>query len=164
MRRSVSNRSAMIAALSTMVLAIAAIPVAAQPATESSAQHGFGVIYDRAHEITINGSIQKVVLKSVPGAPGGLHLLVAGAQGLVDAHLGPFMTKEIQAKLQNGTEVQIVGAVEHVRGKSYLLAREVTVGGSTIIVRNERGFLLPQQNSAALALKNKGIAQTGGVQ
>jgi hypothetical protein len=155
MRRSVSSRfTAMIATgLTAVVFAIMTIPLAAQPATEFHPQHGFGPGYDKAHEITINGSIQKVVAKGPQGTPGGLHLLVVASQGSFDTHLGPYLTKGVQAELQSGAEVRIVGAIEKIRGKSYLLAREVTVGGRTIVVRNENGFLLPQ-DPRALPLKN----------
>lgn len=146
MRRRVSAHST---AMIAMLLAIVTIPLAAQPANQSHVQHGIGLGYDKAHEITVNGSIQRAIAITTPGVPSGLHLLVAGSQGVVDAHLGPYMTKEIQEGLHNGATVQIVGAVENVHGKSYLLARQVIVGGQTIVVRSENGFLLRQKPGSA---------------
>jgi hypothetical protein len=167
MRRSVFIRSQRTIAtlFAAALLAILTIPLAAQPATESGAQHGFGPGYDKAHEVTINGSIQKVVAKGPQGTPGGLHLLVSSPQGVLDAHLGPFMTKESQAELQSGAAVRIVGAIESVRGKRYLLAREVTIAGHTIVVRNENGFLLPQDSRALLKNgKASRVSGRGGAQ
>jgi len=164
MRPSVSTLStAMIATLSAVVLlAILTIPLAAQPATESHARQGFG--YDKAHEITINGSVQKVIAKSPQGNPGGLHLLVVAPEGSFDAHLGPYLNKEVQAELQNGASVRIVGAVENVRGKSYLLAREITIGGRTIVVRNENGFLVAPQQPRTTLKNGKTSQVLGGAQ
>jgi hypothetical protein len=169
MRRSVSTRStAMIATLlPALLLAILTIPLAAQAATESRAQHGFGPGYDKAHEVTINGSVQKAFSKRPQGVPGGLHILVLASQGVVDAHLGPFVTKEMQAELQSGAAVRIVGAFQKVHGKSYLLAREMTLGGHTIVLRNQNGVLLPQENSRASSFKGKRAFQpatNGGMQ
>jgi hypothetical protein len=44
-----------------------------------------------------------------------------------------------------GTPVQIVGAMATLNGRDYLLARELTVGGTTITVRSEHGFLRRSQ-------------------
>lgn len=169
MRRSVSTRStAMIATLlPAVVLAILAIPLAAQPVTQSRAQRGFGPVYDKAHEITINGSVQKSFSQRPRGVPGGLHILITSSQGVVDAHLGPFVTKQLQAELQSGAAVQVVGVFERLHGKNYLLAREVTVGSRTIVLRNQNGALLPQQKSRASSSTAKRLFQpegNGGVQ
>lgn len=169
MRRSVSARSTATLAmlLSAALLAIVTIPLAAQPTAESHAQHGFGLGYDKAHEITVNGSIQRVVPSSTPGVPAGLHLLVAGSNGLVDAHLGPYLTKELQAGFQAGAAVRIVGAMQTVRGKNYLLARQVSIDGRTIVVRSENGFLLHQLRPGSVPLKSAKVPlaeRNGGAQ
>src|ERR1700723_19762 len=94
-----------------LLFAILAVPLGAQPAGETHVAQGFGVTYDRAHEITLSGDVQQVVTRHVVGAPGGMHLLVAGPKGLVDALIGPFMSKETKDALHTGTPVQIVGAM-----------------------------------------------------
>ena len=129
--------------LAGLLLAISVVPAAAQITAESHLGRGFGPVYDRAHEITLSGTIQEVVTTRVAGSPAGIHLLVAGLQGVVDAHVGPFLSKDTKESLQAGMPVRIVGAMSSVEGKSYLLARELTVGGSTVTVRTERGILLP---------------------
>lgn len=124
------------------VAAALAVPSNAQAAAESHAQPFLRLGYDKAHEITLNGTIQKVVSHAAVGAPTGLHLLVAGSEGTIDAHLGPYLNKEVQQALHTGMVVQIVGATQRIHGKNYLLAREVVVDGRTITVRSTNGFLL----------------------
>lgn len=126
--------------LTSLLLAALTIQVSAQTAQDSHARTlNFG--YDKAHEITLEGTIQEVISQSIPGTPGGMHLLVAGSQGIVDAHLGPYVTKDTQEALHTGTPVQIVGAMEKVHGKDLLLARQVIFGGRLVTVRTKNGFL-----------------------
>ncbi len=131
--------------LAGLLFAILAVPLGAQPASETRVTHGFGVAYDKAHEITLSGDVQEVVTRHVAGSPGGMHLLVAGPEGLVDAHVGPFLSKEVKDALHTGTPVQIVGVMATLNGRNYLLARELTVGGTTITVRSPHGFLRRSQ-------------------
>ena len=125
-----------------LLLAILAVPLGAQLAPETRATRAVGPVYDAAHEITLNGTIQEVVTKRTAGSPVGMHLLVAGPEGVVDAHVGPYLTKDTQEALHAGLPVQIVGAVEQLHGKSILLARQLIFGGRTVTVRNENGFLV----------------------
>lgn len=136
-----TRRGRMIARLLTgLLLAVSAIPLGAQSGADSRAQQGLG--YDKAHEITLNGTIQEVFSQSIPGSLVGLHLLVATPQGTIDAHLGSYLTKDSQEALQVGASVQIVGAMETLHGKDYLLARQVTFSGRIVKVRSENGFLV----------------------
>lgn len=128
-----------------LLCAILTLPLIAQPAANETAPRIFG--YDKAHEITLNGTVQGIVTKHEAGSPAGLHVLVNGPQGLVDAHLGPYMTKETQEAMKSGTPVQIVGATATIHGKEYLLARQVTFGGRQITVRNEAGFFKQGQSA-----------------
>jgi len=144
MRRSRVTHSIPIAGLIVGLLAILAVPLCAQPASETRTAHGFGPVYDVAREITFDSAIDKVITKHTPGSPAGMHLIVTGPDGnKLDAHLGPFLSKETKDSLQAGTQVRIVGAMTTARGKSYLLARLVTVNNRTITVRSERGELAP---------------------
>lgn len=134
-----------------LLFAILAVPLSASSA--ATPQHPV-VIYDKAHEITITGTVQQAVAKAPKGSPVGLHLMVAGPEGTVDAHLGPYMTKETREALHTGTPVQIVGAIEKTHGKSILLAREVMIGGQTITVRSKSGLLLVQGDKTKHQQKN----------
>jgi hypothetical protein len=125
-----------------LLFASLALLLNAQPAGQSHAQHPLIFGYDKAHEITLNGTIQKVISAGIPGSPVGVHLLVAGSQGTVDAHLGPYLTKETQEAMRAGVPVQIIGAMERLHGKNYLLARQLIFSGRTVTVRSENGLLV----------------------
>jgi hypothetical protein len=149
--------------LSGLLFAILAVPLGAQPASESRLGRGFGPVYDAAHETTVNGTIQKVVTKHTVGSPAGMHLLVAGPQGLVDTHVGPFLSKQTTAALQAGMPVRIVGANVSMHGRNYFLARQLTVGNNTVTIRNEHGLLRPSGRMARPASrKTSRTAQNGG--
>jgi len=150
-----------------LLFAICTLQPSAQTAAAPSAVRPSSLGYDKAHEITVNGVVQEVVVKREAGSPFGLHLLLTGSKGVIDAHLGQFMTKETQESLQAGTPVQIVGAMETIHGKNYLLARQVIFSGRLITVRSENGFLLrpvSPNSRAALADSKLRTVRTGGAQ
>lgn len=153
----------LIAALIAL-LAIVAVPLTAQPADQAQAAKGIGPVYNAAHEITLDGWIQTVVTKHTPGSPAGIHLMVMGPEGLVDAHVGPFLDKEMKSALQEGAPVRIVGAMASLRGNDYLLARQLTVDGRTITVRSEHGLLAPIRSTAHrhAAIKKQSKTQSNG--
>jgi len=128
--------------LSGLLLAAFAAPINAQPASALKSGHGFGFGYDATHEVTINGTVQEVVTKHALGSPAGIHLLVAVPLGMVDAHVGPFLAKDAREALHTGLPIQIVGAVQVLHGRQYLLARQLPFDGRAVTVRNPRGFLL----------------------
>lgn len=133
-----------------VLLLSSAIPLGAQPVNQPHSVRGSIAQFDAAHEVTINGTVQQVTTKRTVGSPAGMHLLVSGAQGLVDAHVGSYLSKNMKEALHTGLPIQIVGAMETVRGKQYLLARQLNYGGQTVTVRNNNGFLLrPAQSSIA---------------
>jgi hypothetical protein len=108
----------------------------------AQAGRGFAAPYDAAHEITLTGNVQEVVTKHVAGSPAGMHLLIDGPQGTVDAHLGPYLAKDTQEALHTGTPVQIVGAMESLHGRQILLARQLVFGGRIVTIRSPHGFLV----------------------
>src|SRR5271166_6512145 len=101
-----------------LLLAISSLQLLAQ-APEHRAGRGLSAAYDPAHETTLVGTIQEVVTKHETGSPAGMHLLVAGAQGVVDAQVGPYLSKETTAAVQTGAAIQIVGATVSLHGKEY---------------------------------------------
>jgi hypothetical protein len=131
--------------LTGLLFAVLAAPLGAQTASESLPGQGFAPTYDAAHEITLHGTIQEVVTRHAVGSPAGMHLLVAGPQGVVDAHVGPFLSSETKAALLTGAPVQIVGAMSSLHGKDYLLARLLTVGGRSVTLRSEHGLLVHER-------------------
>jgi hypothetical protein len=128
--------------LTSLLLATFAYSVDTPASPVSHAAPGFAAPYDAAHEITIAGNVQEVVTKHVAGSPVGMHLLIDGQHGTVDAHLGPYLTKETQEALHLGTPVQVVGAMTTLHGKRILLARQLIFGGRTITIRSPHGFLV----------------------
>jgi len=128
--------------LAGLMFAIVAVPLGAETVPPSRVGRGFGPVYDAAHEITVTGTIQKVITKNVRYSPAGMHLLVAGPQGLVDSHVGAFLNKETKETLHAGTPVELVGAMTSIHGRSYLLVRQLTVGDDTVNVRTKHGALL----------------------
>jgi hypothetical protein len=138
-----------------LLFATIVVPLGARAASVTRSGHGFGPVYDAAHEITLDGTIQEVITKHTAGSPAGVHLMVTGPQGLVNAHIGPFLSKEIKAALVAGMPVKIVGATTTLHGKSYLLARELTIGEKTVTVRSVRGILMPPRSDAARARTKK---------
>ena len=170
MRRCVATGSVRLIAgsvLGALLLAITAVPLAAQPAAQSHPLRAVGVGYDKAHEVTINGTVNRIITQHVPGSPAGLHVLVNGERGLVDVHLGPFMSRQTQQELRSGTLVQIVGAMQTVHGKQYLLGRQINFAGRAVTVRNQGGALLRVQATPLVLAKHKHASRVevkGGAQ
>lgn len=157
------NTRAIAGLLTGLLFAILAVPLGAQTAPQSRAARGFGPAYDAAHETILHGSIQEVVTKHAIGSPAGMHLLVAGPQGIVDTHVGPFLSKETKEALQKGTPVWIVGATLSLHGKEYFLARQLNVNGHTVTIRSTRGLLLhPDDGRTAKIGKAAQVELNGG--
>jgi hypothetical protein len=139
------------------------IPLAAQAVGAS--QPGRGIMFARynpANEVTLNGAIQGIVTKRTVGTPPGMHLLVAGPRGMVDAHIGPFLAKDVQAALRAGTPVQIVGAMEQLHGQQFLLTRQIVFNGRVVNVRSSNGFLLRAVPTRTSRIAARASAQNGG--
>ncbi|MGA8763953.1 MAG: hypothetical protein WB562_13890 [Candidatus Sulfotelmatobacter sp.] len=149
--------------LTGLLLAIMAIPLGAATAPKSHPGQGFGPAYDAAHETTLNGTIKEVVTKRTVGSPAGMHLLVAGPQGVVDAHLGPFLSKQTREALQAGMPVQIVGASVSLHGKDYFLARQMIFSGRTVTIRNAKGLpVFAQDQHRAVKVNKTAPVETKG--
>jgi hypothetical protein len=163
MRRSRFSKPIPLAAgLVALMLAVAAVPLGAQPASVAHAANGFGPVYDAAHEITLDGTIQSVVTQHAKGSPAGMHLLVAGPQGIVDAHVGSFLSKVTKESLRQGASIKIVGAMTTMHGKDYLLARTLTIGERIVTVRSAHGAPIPEHSGRAHSIVRKPAETAGG--
>jgi hypothetical protein len=121
--------------------------------------------YDATQEITVTGDVQEVATEQVVGHLSGLHVLVVGPQGTVDAHLGPYLSKDVQEALQAGTRIQVVGPMETVHGEQVLLVRQLIFAGRMITVRSPHGFLVRAHVNRASSPTNsaaRGIESNGG--
>ena len=120
--------------------AVTSCPVAAEgggsPQTAPSLKE-----WKASDEITFGGTISEVLAKNPVGAPAGLNLLMNGSQGVLYVSLGPNLSDGVKRELSLGQMIQVVGVVHTLEGQNYLLARELTVGGQKIDIRNEHGFL-----------------------
>jgi hypothetical protein len=138
------NYIALWAALLLALLVAVALPAVAAPGSKGTHLPS-RFAYDKAHEITFNGTISQVVSHPAKGSlPLGMHMMVASDGTMRDVHLGRFMSKEAKTVLRPDQPVQIVGMNMNLHGKSVVLARQVITGGRVITVRNENGFLVPQ--------------------
>jgi len=142
MRSTCKRNLALAGLLPGVLMACLAIPAGAQSAAETHPAHGFMQSYDAAHELTVTGTVQEVVTKHTVGSPVGMHLLVSGSEGMIDAHVGPYLSKDVKEALHTGLPIQIVGAMETLHGQQFLLARQLIFGGRMVTVRSQNGFLV----------------------
>jgi hypothetical protein len=68
----------------------------------------------------------------------------------------------VRQALSNGAPVQITGTVRSANGKDYLLARQLTVAGHQVTIRNANGFLVHNPSSSG-SVSGK-ARSNGGVQ
>ena len=114
-------------------------------------------------EINLTGSIQKVVSDPASGRPQGIHLIVASPQGIFDVSAGPYLAKDLKDSLAAGQPVQVKGVLRTFSGQAYLLAREMTVAGRQVTVRNEHGFPVHSQSPVARSQRSH-AGLNGGAQ
>ena len=128
------NAAAVVIALSFAL----ALPAGAQSANRKGL-----AAFDATKEITLQGTIKEVVAHPPAGSPLGMHLTVATTTGTQDVHVGSYLPKSVTENLLHANaQVIVVGSSVNLAGKNIFLARQLVVGGQTIAVRNERGFLL----------------------
>ncbi len=147
--------------LAAMLLALAA--EAATPSQSSSVGGGSELAYSQPKEITVVGTVERLVMHPASGGPPGFHLFITTSGKTVDAHLGPFLSKQNQEKLVAGQSVQIVGISTNLHGKDVLLARQLIFAGRLVTVRNERGALV-REHPARRTTRDSKPAVNGGAQ
>jgi hypothetical protein len=102
-----------------------------------------------AHDVAMAGTVQEVITTHTPGAPAGTLLVAEGPQGSFTAILGSALSEQVRQTLAPGTPIQVSGVMETINGKSYLMARKLSVGGDQVIIRNQHGFLVHSQRTRA---------------
>lgn len=143
--------------ISVALLAILFVPNATS-AQEHAVQNGalrtrLVPAYDAANEVSLQGTIEKIMAKRDAGSPLGLHVIIATASADVDAHLGLLNAKRAsEAGITPGACIRALGAMAQVGAMKILLVRELTARGQTIVIRNKRGFpafqMAPRASSA----------------
>jgi hypothetical protein len=120
-----------------------AIAQSSATVTPSTSFHGTSASQTHATSaVTVAGTIQQVVSTQAEGSPRGLHLVLAGPQGIIDASVGPYLASDVKESLATGKQVQIAGTTQTFNGQSYFLVRELTIGDRQITIRDENGFLV----------------------
>lgn len=95
--------------------------------------------YDPSTETTINGTIEEIqTLDTMCQA--GTHLVLKTDKGNVEVGLGPskFLADQ-KLELKKGDQVQIIGAKANTRRGEMFMARQITGGGKTVTLRDEKG-------------------------
>lgn len=99
--------------------------------------------YDPATEVTLHGTVADVTTQTGRRRAAGVHVTLRTGSGLVDVRLGPARyLDEKGLSLAEGDEVTVVGSKVTVAGTEAVIARQVTKGGVTTTLRDERGIPL----------------------
>ncbi len=136
---------------------------AATPSQSSSIDRASGLAYDKTKEVSLVGTVERFVAHPQSGGPAGLHLLISTSGKTVDAHLGPFFSRQNQEALESGKSVQVVGISTSVHGNDVLLVRQLIFAGRVVTVRSERGALV-REHPARRTTRNSKPAVNGGAQ
>jgi len=92
--------------------------------------------------LTITGKVIQVVTETLQDKmhPGMAILIDSKEKGRVRVHLGPVWYLERQEfDLQPGQEVQVKGICLEEKGETRLIAAQVTVGDSVLLLRDQEG-------------------------
>ncbi len=145
-----------------LALTLSVAPAAfAQAQSATSPAAAAPRMYDAARETVVSGTISEVVTRPTAGLPLGLHLMVETPQGRMDVHLGPYFARiAAQKGLVPGATIQVSGESLHFNSGDVFLARTITAGNQTIIVRNRNGF--PVRAMPAGTRIVRGMQPTGG--
>ncbi len=147
--------------VAAMLLAMAA--ASANPPQSSSSGEGSALAFDKTKEVTVVGTVERLVTHPASGGPAGFHLFISTSGKTVDAHLGPFLSKQNQEALVSGQSVQIVGISTSIRGEDVILARQLIFAGRLVTVRNERGFFV-REHAARRTTRDSKPTVNGGAQ
>lgn len=93
-----------------------------------------------ADEITMSGVVQEALTQHPAGGPAGFNFVMTASLKPLTVNAGASLSESVRSQLRSGASVQVTGLTRTMNGKSYLLARELVVGGQTIQVRSKNGF------------------------
>ena len=159
-RRVEKKESASFLCLVLLYIFVPAVALAQQPGLQAASTPFESTILDAAaHDIAMAGTVQELITARTPGAPVGLQLVVEGSQGTFTASLGSILSDQVRQTLSPGTPVQISGVMATINGKSYLLARKLTVAGDQVIIRNDHGFLVHSQQRSHASVNNSALSR-----
>jgi len=136
--------------------------VKAQTAADTTAKPAAPFTYDSAREVTLAGTVSKVLTQASPGMVPGAHLLLTTPAGSLDVSLGTFALRgEGALSVDLGQQVQVTGVPKTLRGGQFILARNVTVGKQVYPIRNKHGILVSPQARMRASQTNSQKSATG---
>jgi DNA/RNA endonuclease YhcR with UshA esterase domain len=95
--------------------------------------------YDVSTETTIRGTIQDVIRPQHSGMM-GTHLTVKTATETIEVHLGPsHFIANAGFSFAKGDSVQVLGSIVMMDDGEFLIAREITKDGKTLVLRDKMG-------------------------
>ncbi len=99
-----------------------------------------GPRYDAANETKITGTIDQI--NTVDGmCHTGTHLVLKTDKGNMEIALGPSQFLEDQKlELKKGETVDVIGAKTTTGRGEMFVARQITAGGKTVTLRDEKGM------------------------
>jgi len=98
-----------------------------------------GPKYDPTKEITVKGTVEEI--REVPGQWEGTHLVVKTSTGTVLVHVAPNgFLKEMDTAFKTGDVIEVKGAKAPNTTEEEILAREITVGNNTVVLRDDKGI------------------------
>ena len=112
-------------------------------ATVAQAQNG-SRNYNPATETTMTGTVDSIkTLPSQGRGGGGLHLILAAANGPIEVHVGPvaFVSSK-NMTFAKGDAVTVLGSKVAMAGQDVLIAREITKGNQVLTLRDAAGIPL----------------------
>jgi len=134
----------------------------AQTAAATAAKPAGPFSYDSSKEVTVTGTVSKVLGQASPGMVPGAHLLLATPSGSLDVSLGTFALRgEGALSVEPGQQVQVTGVPKTHRGGQFFLARTMTVGNQAFAIRNEHGVIVSPQARIRATQKNSRKSATG---
>ncbi len=96
--------------------------------------------YDVATETTLKGTVEEVKeVESAKGTP-AIHLMLKAGGELLEVYLCPnAFLQEMEMKFAKGDQIDVTGSKVKVDGADVLLAREITKGTDTLVLRDKKG-------------------------
>jgi len=131
-----SIRLTLRAAALAAAIALTALPAGAQPRGGGPGMPQ----YDPATEVTLQGTVGDVQTHQGRMNRTGTHLQLDTSTGAMDVHVGPTNWLESHAyTFAKGDALTVVGSRVTIDGKEALLARTITKGETTMVLRDDRG-------------------------
>ena len=100
---------------------------------------GPGYKYDASTETKITGSIEQINTTDTM-CHTGTHLMVKTDTTEMEVGLGPAQfLKDQKLELKKGDTVEVIGALATTKQGKVFIARQITTGGKTVTLRDEKG-------------------------